>query len=156
MVSRRCEQCGAIKRCLMYLDPENAVIYLCTGCARELEYAEQSMRPDPIDTDPAPPRSVADHLVGGLMTAAPVTFVGYQERRGLPPLALWTLTAPVSIYPVGTTLCSETLTALGIPTPEDPSDPCGEGVFLDSCVRAQVDRPGRVVNLGVTQSAARS
>lgn len=35
-VSRPCEQCGAVKRCRMYLD-DGHLIYLCVSCARELE-----------------------------------------------------------------------------------------------------------------------
>lgn len=37
-VSRRCEQCYDVKRCLMYLDRDGHPTYLCARCARELEF----------------------------------------------------------------------------------------------------------------------
>jgi hypothetical protein len=37
-ISRVCDECNAIKRCRLYLDRENLIVYLCRRCARELGF----------------------------------------------------------------------------------------------------------------------
>lgn len=39
-VSMRCEQCFQVKRCKLYLDQDQATVYLCRPCARELGFLE--------------------------------------------------------------------------------------------------------------------
>lgn len=46
-------------------------------------------------------------------TTAPATFCGWQTRRNSPPLALFTLTAPIPGHPEGSTVSAETLIAAG-------------------------------------------
>lgn len=36
--SRECEECGNVRRCRLYLDRDDRVVYLCLRCARELNF----------------------------------------------------------------------------------------------------------------------
>lgn len=42
-VSRRCEECGKVKRCRMHVVGENKTIaYVCAPCARRLGYTKHT------------------------------------------------------------------------------------------------------------------
>ena len=52
---------------------------------------------------------------------APATFLGYQERPGKPPLALYNLTDAVGRHPVDSTVSAETLREAGFEPPDSPT-----------------------------------
>lgn len=53
----------------------------------------------------------------------PATFLGWQERPGREPMALYNLTAAIPGHPVESTVSAETLRAAGLEPPEPPMPP---------------------------------